>query len=91
MATCLNIPDPRSAQAILLFADADLGVCAMRTRQRARVPGSEPATEDYQRLIEEARGVPVTPAAAVPLVSGIALSLTAKLPFGDRNGTEACF
>ncbi|MXI81538.1 hypothetical protein GR254_19520, partial [Mycobacterium tuberculosis] len=27
----------------------------------------EPATEDYQRLIEEARGVPVTSAAAVPI------------------------
>lgn len=50
----------------------------------------EPATEDYQRLIEEARGVPVTSAAAVPLVSGeITTGLLGFIKFGDRKWHEA--
>jgi diguanylate cyclase (GGDEF)-like protein len=47
-------------------------------------------TDDYQHLIEEARGVPVTTMAAVPLVSGdITTGMLGFIKYGDREWNEA--
>lgn len=61
----LNIPDPDPLR-LIYFADADPVFALCEHAKEPLVFRPEPATEDYQRLIEEARGVPVTSAAAVP-------------------------
>lgn len=85
----LNIPDPDPLR-LIYFADADPVFALCEHAKEPLVFRPEPATEDYQRLIEEARGVPVTSAAAVPLVSGeITTGLLGFIKFGDRKWHEA--
>lgn len=55
----LNIPDPDPLR-LIYFADADPVFALCEHAKEPLVFRPEPATEDYQRLIEEARGVPVT-------------------------------
>lgn len=47
-------------------------------------------TDEYQQLIEEARGIPVMSMAAVPLVSGeITTGMLGFIKYGDREWDEA--
>ncbi|OSC41144.1 putative bifunctional diguanylate cyclase/phosphodiesterase [Mycobacterium decipiens] len=85
----LDIPDP-DPLAVIYFANADpvFGLCEHAKEPLVFRP--EPATADYQRRIEHARGVPTTSAAAVPLVSGdVTTGVLGFVKYGDREWNEA--
>ena len=64
-----NIPDPDPLE-IVYFADADPVFAVSENAKKPVVLRPEPATDDYQRRIEESRAVPATSMAAAPLLSG---------------------
>jgi diguanylate cyclase (GGDEF)-like protein len=80
-----DIPDP-DPLAVVYFADAD-GVFALSEHgKKPMVFRPEPATDDYQRRIEEGRNVPATSMAAAPLVSGdLTTGVLGFVKFGDRE------
>lgn len=84
-----GIPDP-DPLAVVYFTDAD-PVFAMAEHQKEPVVfRPEPATDDYQRTINEGRQVAATSMACVPLLSGeVTSGVLGFVKFGDRNWTEA--
>ena len=80
-----DIPDP-DPLAVVYFADADPVFAQSEHGKKPMVFRPEPATEDYQRRIEEGRHVPATSMAAAPLVSGdVTTGVLGFVKFGDRE------
>ena len=63
------IPDP-DPLGLVYFADADPVFALCEHQKEPVVLRPEPATDDYQRTIEEATNVPATSMACVPMLSG---------------------
>lgn len=79
-----QIPDP-DPLALVYFADADPVFAESEHGKKPRVFRPEPATDDYQKRIEETRAVPATSMAAAPLVSGdLTTGILGFIKFGDR-------
>ncbi|TRW81518.1 EAL domain-containing protein [Mycolicibacterium sp. 018/SC-01/001] len=84
-----GIPDP-DPLAVVYFADADPVFAMAETQKEPIVFRPEPATDDYQRTINEGRQVPATSMACVPLLSGdVTSGVLGFVKFGDRDWTEA--
>jgi diguanylate cyclase (GGDEF)-like protein len=80
-----DIPDP-DPLGIVYFADADPVFAISEYGKKPAVFRPEPATDDYQRLIDEGRHVPATSMAAAPLVSGnVTTGVLGFVKFGDRE------
>lgn len=80
-----GIPDP-DPLAVVYFADADPVFALAEHQKEPVVFRPEPATDDYQRTINESRQVPATSMACVPLLSGDETSgVLGFVKFGDRN------
>ena len=82
-----DIPDP-DPLAVVYFADADPVFALCEHQKEPVVFRPEPATDDYQRTIEEGRNVPSTSMACVPMLSGdITTGVLGFIKFGDREWT----
>jgi diguanylate cyclase (GGDEF)-like protein len=82
-----DIPDP-DPLALVYFEDADPVFAESEHGKKPRVFRPEPATEDYQRRIEEGRHIPATSMAAAPLVSAdVTTGVLGFVKFGDREWT----
>lgn len=82
-----QIPDP-DPLALVYFADADPVFAQSEHGKKPMVFRPEPATDDYQKRIEETRAVPATSMAAAPLVSGdLTTGVLGFIKFGDRAWT----
>ena len=80
-----DIPDP-DPLAVVYFADADPVFAQSEHGKKPMVFRPEPATDDYQRRIEEGRHIPATSMAAAPLVSGdVTTGVLGFVKFGDRE------
>jgi len=80
-----DIPDP-DPLALVYFADADPVFAESEHGKKPMVFRPEPATDDYQRRIEEGRHIPATSMAAAPLVSGdVTTGVLGFVKFGDRE------
>jgi diguanylate cyclase (GGDEF)-like protein len=79
-----DIPDP-DPLGVVYFADADAVFAQSEHGKKPMVFRPEPATDDYQRRIEEGRHIPATSMAAAPLVSGdVTTGVLGFVKFGDR-------
>ena len=79
-----QIPDP-DPLAVVYFADADPVFAHSEHGKKPMVFRPEPATDDYQKRINETRAVPATSMAAAPLVSGeLTTGILGFIKFGDR-------
>lgn len=79
-----GVPDP-DPLALVYFADADPVFAQSEHGKKPMVFRPEPATDDYQKRIEESRAVPATSMAAAPLVSGdLTTGILGFIKFGDR-------
>ncbi|MGE4363852.1 MAG: diguanylate cyclase, partial [Mycolicibacterium sp.] len=82
-----GVPDP-DPLALVYFADADPVFAQSEHGKKPMVFRPEPATDDYQKRIEETRAVPATSMAAAPLVSGeLTTGVLGFIKFGDREWT----
>jgi diguanylate cyclase (GGDEF)-like protein len=80
-----DIPDP-DPLGVVYFAQADPVFAISEHGKKPMVFRPEPATDDYQRRIEEGRHVPSTSMAAAPLVSGdVTTGVLGFVKFGDRE------
>ncbi|HJT95042.1 MAG TPA: EAL domain-containing protein [Mycobacterium sp.] len=80
-----GIPDP-DPLAVVYFADADPVFALAEDQKEPLVLRPEPATDDYQRTIQEGRHIPVTSMACVPLLSGeVTSGVLGFVKFGDRD------
>jgi diguanylate cyclase (GGDEF)-like protein len=80
-----GIPDP-DPLAVVYFADADPVFALAEHQKEPLVLRPEPATDDYQRTIEEGRHIPLTSMACVPLLSGeVTSGVLGFVKFGDRD------
>jgi diguanylate cyclase (GGDEF)-like protein len=80
-----DIPDP-DPLAVVYFADADPVFAISEHGKKPAVFRPEPATDEYQRRIDEGRHVPATSMAAAPLVSGdVTTGVLGFVKFGDRD------
>ena len=80
-----GIPDP-DPLAVVYFADADPVFALAEHQKEPVVFRPEPATDDYQRTINESRQIPATSMACVPLLSGQATTgVLGFVKFGDRD------
>jgi diguanylate cyclase (GGDEF)-like protein len=80
-----GIPDP-DPLAVVYFADADPVFALAEHQKEPVVFRPEPATDDYQRTINESRQVPATSMACVPLLSGdVTTGVLGFVKFGDRD------
>ncbi|MBV9092008.1 MAG: EAL domain-containing protein [Mycobacteriaceae bacterium] len=83
-----DIPDP-DPLAVVYFADADPVFARSEHGKKPMVFRPEPATDEYQRRIEEGRHIPATSMAAAPLVSGdVTTGVLGFIKFGDREWTQ---
>ncbi|WP_370330884.1 putative bifunctional diguanylate cyclase/phosphodiesterase [Mycolicibacterium hippocampi] len=83
-----NAPDP-DPLGLVFFADADPVFAVSEHAKKPVVLRPEPATDDYQRRIEEGRAVPATSMAAAPLVSGeVTTGALGFVKFGDREWSQ---
>ena len=87
-----GIPDP-DPLGVVYFADADPVFAQSEHGKKPMVFRPEPATDDYQRRIEEGRHIPATSMAAAPLVSGDVTTgvlgfVKYRRPGLDRRGTQ---
>jgi diguanylate cyclase (GGDEF)-like protein len=81
------IPDP-DPLGLVYFADADPVFALCEHQKEPVVLRPEPATDDYQRTIEEATNVPATSMACVPMLSGdITTGVLGFVKIGDREWT----
>ncbi len=81
------IPDP-DPLGLVFFADADPVFALCEHQKEPVVLRPEPATDDYQRTIEEATNVPATSMACVPMLSGdITTGVLGFVKIGDREWT----
>lgn len=84
-----DIPDP-DPLAVVYFADADPVFALSEHSKKPHVFRPEPATDDYQRLIEEGRGIPATSMAAAPLIGGqVTTGVLGFVKLGDREWAPA--
>ncbi|WP_137146952.1 bifunctional diguanylate cyclase/phosphodiesterase [Mycolicibacterium sp. CR10] len=84
-----GIPDP-DPLAVVYFSDADPVFALAENQKEPVVFRPEPATDDYQRTINEGRQVPATSMACVPLLSGeLTTGVLGFVKFGDRDWTTA--
>ena len=84
-----DIPDP-DPLGLMYFADADPVFAAAETAKEILVFRPEPATDDYQKTIEEGRNIPATSMAVVPMLSGdVTTGGLGFVKFGDREWTPA--
>ena len=82
-----DIPDP-DPLGVVYFADADPVFALAEHQKEPVVFRPEPATDDYQRTIEEGRHIPSTSMACVPLLSGdTTTGVLGFIKFGDREWT----
>lgn len=80
-----GIPDP-DPLAVVYFADADPVFALCEHQKEPIVFRPEPATDDYQRTINESRQVAATSMACVPLLSGdVTTGVLGFVKFGDRD------
>jgi diguanylate cyclase (GGDEF)-like protein len=80
-----DVPDPDPI-GVVYFADADPVFALAEHAKEIHVFRPEPATEDFQRLIEESSGIAASTVAAVPLLSGdITTGVLGFVKFGDRE------
>ena len=80
-----GIPDP-DPLAVVYFADADPVFALAEHQKEPVVFRPEPATDDYQRTINEGRQIPATSMACVPLLSGdVTAGVLGFVKFGDRD------
>ena len=80
-----GIPDP-DPLAVVYFADADPVFALAEHQKEPVVFRPEPATDDYQRTINESRQVATTSMACVPLLSGeVTTGVLGFVKFGDRD------
>ena len=81
------IPDP-DPLGLVYFADADPVFALCEHQKEPVVLRPEPATDDYQRTIEEATNIPATSMACVPMLSGdITTGVLGFVKIGDREWT----
>lgn len=79
-----NIPDP-DPLGIVYFADADPIFAAAEHAQEPVILRPEPASEGYQRRVEEGAGVPAISMASVPLLSGdVTTGAIGFVKWGDK-------
>jgi len=79
-----DIPDP-DPLGIVFFADADPIFAAAETAKEPLILRPDPATDDYQRRVEEGAGVPAISMASVPLISGdVTTGALGFVKFGDK-------
>ncbi len=84
-----GIPDP-DPLAVVYFADADPVFALAEHQKEPIVFRPEPATDDYQRTINESRQVATTSMACVPLLSGDdTTGVLGFVKFGDRDWLPA--
>ncbi|HZA10399.1 putative bifunctional diguanylate cyclase/phosphodiesterase [Mycobacterium sp.] len=82
-----DIPDP-DPLAVVYFDDADPVFALCEHAKEPLVFRPEPATDDYQRTIQQGRNIPATSMACVPMVSGqITTGVLGFIKFGDREWT----
>jgi diguanylate cyclase (GGDEF)-like protein len=80
-----GIPDP-DPLGVVYFADADPVFALAEHQKEPVVFRPEPATDDYQRTINEGRQIPATSMACVPLLSGdVTTGVLGFIKFGDRD------
>ena len=80
-----DVPDP-DPLGLVYFADADPVFAQSEHGKKPMVFRPEPATDDYQRRIEEGRAIPATSMAAAPLVSGeLTTGVLGFVKYGDRE------
>ncbi|HEY5843555.1 MAG TPA: EAL domain-containing protein [Mycobacterium sp.] len=83
-----DVPDP-DPLAVVYFADADPVFAISEIAKKPMVIRPEPATDDFQRRIEDSGGVPVSTLAAAPLVAGdLTTGVLGFVKFGDRAWTQ---
>ena len=83
-----DIPNP-DPLAVVYFADADPVFAQSEHAKKPMVFRPEPATDEYQRRIDEGRHVPATSMAAAALVSGeVTTGVLGFVKFGDREWTQ---
>src|ERR1700720_2795410 len=74
------------AIGVVYFDDADPVFALAEHQKEPLVFRPEPATEDYQRTINEGRQIPATSMACVPLLSGdVTAGVLGFVKFGDRD------
>ncbi len=79
------IPDPDPI-GVIYFAGADSAFAQAENLKEPDVLRPEPANADYQRSIQEGRGVPEVSLACVPLLSGdVTTGTLGFVKFGDRE------
>lgn len=82
------IPDPDPI-GVVYFADADPVFAMAEHAKEPVVIRPTPATDDYQKTIEEGSGVVATSGAFVPLLSGeVTTGAMGFIKFGDREWTS---
>jgi diguanylate cyclase (GGDEF)-like protein len=80
-----DIPDP-DPLSLVYFADADPVFAQAEHLKEPVIFRPEPATDDYQRIIEEGSGVPAISMASVPLISrDVTTGTLGFVKFGDRE------
>ncbi len=81
-------PDPDPLQTIY-YADADQVFAVAEHAKEPFVLRPASSNEDYQRTVEEARGIPAVSTAAVPLLSnGVTTGTLGFIKYGDREWSE---
>jgi diguanylate cyclase (GGDEF)-like protein len=84
-----DVPDP-DPLSVVYFADADPVFAQSEHGKKPMVFRPEPATEEYQRRIEDGRQIPTTSMSAAPLISGdMTTGVLGFVKFGDREWTGA--
>jgi len=84
-----DIPDP-DPLAVIYFADADPVFAMCQHAKEPLVVRPEPASDDYQRRIQEGRHIMATSLAAVPLISAeVTTGTLGFVKYGDREWHEA--
>jgi diguanylate cyclase (GGDEF)-like protein len=79
-----NIPDP-DPLGIVFFADADPIFAAAEHGKEPLILRPDPVSDDYQRRVEEGRGIPAISMASVPLISGdVTTGALGFVKFGDK-------
>jgi diguanylate cyclase (GGDEF)-like protein len=80
--------DLMQAIGVVYFADADPVFALAEHQKEPMVLRPEPATEGYQKTIEEGTAVPQVSMACVPLLSGdLTTGVLGFIKFGDREWT----
>jgi diguanylate cyclase (GGDEF)-like protein len=79
-----DVPDP-DPLAVVYFADTDPVFALAEHLKEPAVFRPEPATDDYQRRIQETRHIPTTSMACVPLLSGdVTTGVLGFVKYSDR-------